>query len=359
MDINKITRQEILELESSEYALSRKDLKKIDLSLNINPFGTSIKVLSKLKNFNTKKIAHYYPENTELIIEIASYMKVSPNQIMIGDGCDGCLEMISHTFINKEDETIIPTPTFHRYEFHTKLMGGTPIFVPMKNFELNTSEVLNKVTDKTKIIFLANPNNPTGLKIDREVKEKIIKNFKGIVVIDEALADATSINGTSLLDKYENIVIVRSFSKTFGLAALRIGYIIANQKIIEQIKKTSSPFKVNGVAQELAIEALKDINHIKKSKEYIQKNREFLISNIEKLGLKCTNSITTNFLVDVSSLYKDSTELIKKLKENNVSVTETSAFRPSKNTYIRLSVASEEENKKFIEILTKIIKNNL
>lgn len=356
MDINKITRPEILEFESSEYALSRKDLKKVDLSLNINPFGTSKKVLARFKNFDSSKVAHYYPESQELIEEISNYMKVPSNQIMIGDGCDGCLEMISHTFIGKKDEVIIPIPTFHRYEFHTKLMGGKPVFVQMENFKLNASKILEKVNENTKIIFLANPNNPTGLSVNREVKEKIIKNFKGIVVIDEALADATKINGTSLLNDYENVVIVRSFSKTFGLASLRIGYIIAHSEVLAQIKKTSSPFKVNGVAQELAIEALRDVDHIEESKEYIKKNRDYLILNLERLGLKCTKSVTTNFLIDVSGLFKNASELIERLKEKNVSVTETSAFRPDKNIYIRLSVASEEENKKFIEILTEIIK---
>ena len=356
MVIKNFIRREISDFESMEYAPTRKESdKKYDLSLNINPFGVSKNVLLKLKNLDQMKISHYYPENAELIDNIASYMGVSPEQIMLGDGCDGCLEMISHTFINQGDGAIIPTPTFHRYEFHTVLMGGKPVFVPMNNFELDSSEILKSVTKKSKIIFLSNPNNPTGIAINKNVKEKIVKEFNGIVVVDEALADGTNLNGAYLLKKYENLVIVRSFSKTFGLASLRIGYIISNPKIIKQIKKTSSPFKVNGIAQELAIEALKDKKHIKDSIDYINKNREFLISNLEKMKLECTNSITTNFLVDVSNFYEDPEDLINKLKEKSVLVTDAKSFRVSKNKYIRVAVSTEEENKNFIKILSSLL----
>jgi len=358
MDVNNLLRQEIQEFEDREYAPKKKDLdKKCDLSLNINPLGASPKTVSRLKEFDSRKLSHYYPENMELLSEIASYVNLNTNQIMLGDGCDGCLQMIASTFIDKGDEVIIPTPTFHRYEFHAKIMGGEPIFVPMENFELNPEHIFNKVTEKTKILFLCNPNNPTGIGISKGVKEEVIKNFKGIVVVDEALADATGINGASLLEKYDNLIVARSFSKTFGLASLRIGYILSNPKIIEQIKKTSSPFRVNGVAQELSIESLRDKEHINKSKEYIDKNREFLISNLNKMGLKCTKSITANFLVDISKISNDSTEFVKQFKEKGVLVTDAKVFRLSKNTFVRVSVASEEENKKFIEILSEKLNN--
>ena len=358
MNVNNLLRQEIQGFEDREYAPKKKDLdKKCDLSLNINPLGASPKAVSRLKEFDSKKLSHYYPENIELLNEIASYVNLSTDQIMLGDGCDGCLQMIASTFINKGDEVIIPTPTFHRYEFHTKMMGGKSIFVPMKNFKLNPKQILDKVTEKTKILFLCNPNNPTGMEISKEIKEEIIKNFKGIVVVDEALADATGINGASLLEKYDNLVVARSFSKTFGLASLRIGYILSSPKIIEQIKKTSSPFRVNGIAQELAIESLRDEKYISKSKEYIDSNREFLISNLNKIGLKCTDSITTNFLVDISKIFNDSTEFVKQFKEKGVLVTDAKVFRLSKNTFIRVSVASEKENKKFIEILSETLNN--
>ncbi len=355
MEIKKLIRNELLELEEKEYAPKSEEIKnKFDLSLNINPLGVSKKVLQKILEINPKKINHYYPENQDLINEISTYVGVSNKKIMLGDGCDGCLGLIANTFINKGDKVIIPIPTFHRYEFHSKLMGGIPKFIQMKNFNIDPSDIIND-SDKSKIIFLCNPNNPTGKSIEKDVLEKIISNFKGIVVVDEALADVTKINGFHLLEKYENLIFVRSFSKAFGLASLRIGYIIANENIIKQIKKTSSPFKVNGIAQELAIEALKDKEYIKESRDYLNKNRNFLITNLTKLGLSCTDSITTNFLVDVSKINSDAQIVVNLLKEHNVLVTEASAFRVPENKYIRVAIGTKTENKKFIEVMHKIV----
>ncbi|MEK6830706.1 MAG: histidinol-phosphate transaminase [Nanoarchaeota archaeon] len=352
MKTENFVRKEVLDLEEKEYAPKKEELKdRCDLSLNINPCGVSPRVLEKLKNIDPKRINHYYPENTELLNEIAKYTSVEKSQIMLGDGCDGCLGMIANTFINENDKIIIPVPTFHRYEFHTRIMGGMPIFIPMKNFELN-NEILN--SDNAKIIFLCNPNNPTGKQIKKRVLEEVIKKFRGIVVIDEALADTTNINGFEFLNKYNNLIIVRSFSKTFGLASLRIGYIISNQEIINQIKKTSSPFKVNGIAQELAIEALKDKEYIKKSTDHINRNRDFLINNLKKLGLKCTESVTTNFLVDVSNICENSKDFVDTLKKRGVLVTDATIFNVPENIYVRIAVATDEENKKFIEVLNEI-----
>ncbi|MEK6890588.1 MAG: histidinol-phosphate transaminase [Nanoarchaeota archaeon] len=355
MNIKNFVRKEVFDLTIREYApKDDSNGKKADLSLNINPYGVSKNVLEALKKMDKSKINHYYPENHELMGEISLYLNIPKENIIIGDGCDGCLHLIANTFIEAGDEVIIPTPTFHRYEFHTKLLGGVCKFIPMDNFELSAEKILNSVSDKTKIIFLCNPNNPTGMAIDPKIKEEIIKKFKGIVVVDEALADVTDVNGSLLLKKYDNLIVVRSFSKTFGLASLRIGYIVAHTDIANQIKKTTSPFQVNGIAQELALIALKDKEHIKLSKEYIQENRKKLINGLELLGLKCTPSLTSNFLVDISPLHSNSKELVNELKNNGIYVTDASIFRLPKDTYIRVAISNEKENSLFMEEMRKL-----
>lgn len=348
---NKI-RKEIEEIPTEEYAPdSRPSNLKADLSLNINPFGASKKVMKKLREIKDKEIYHYYAENKDLIKLIADYVKAKPENILIGDGCDGCLEMIAKTFIDKNDKIVIPIPTFHRYEFHTKLMGGISVFVPMNNFSLNADNVLLEARkNNAKLIFLCNPNNPTGIEIDKKEKIRLIENFSGIVVVDEALADMASINGSHLIQKYNNLMIVRSFSKSFGLASLRIGYIVANQEIINLVRKVSSPFKVNGVAQELAIESLLDKEHIKKSVEFLNKEREYLIRELKNLGLPCTASATTNLLVNIEKLGKTGS-VVNKLKQKGVLVTDASFFRIPEDKYIRIAVSSKEENQYFIKIL--------
>jgi histidinol-phosphate aminotransferase len=355
-NIAQNVREEIKTIPTEEYASdSKPDHIKADLSLNINPFGVSEKVMKKLKELGDTKIYRYYPENKELIKLIAEYIKVNPENILIGDGCDGCLEMIAKTFIVKNDNVVIPIPTFHRYEFHTKLMGGKCIFVPMKNFSFDAELILREAKkNNAKIIFLCNPNNPTGIEIEKKEKIKLIKNFQGLVVVDEALADITAINGSNLIKENDNLIVVRSFSKSFGLASLRIGYIVANQNIINIIRKVSSPFKVNGVAQELAIEALQDKEHIKKSINYLNTEREFLIKELEKIGLLCTKSITTNFLVNIEKL-GNVKYVINKLQKKGVMVTDTSFFKVSENKYIRVAVSSRKENRFFIKTIREIV----
>lgn len=355
--INQI-REEIKAIPTEEYAPdSKPSYFKADLSLNTNPFGVSSKVIDRLKKISAKTISHYYPENKELIKLIANYVKTKPENILMGDGCDGCLEMIAKTFISKNDNVIIPIPTFHRYEFHTKLMGGVPKFMNMSNFDLPTKEIVTLLSkNSAKLIFLCNPNNPTGKEIKKEDEIKILENFNGIVVVDEALADTTVVNGSELIKKYKNLIIVRSFSKSFGLASLRIGYIVAHPEIINQIKKVSSPFKVNGVAQELAIESLRDKEHIKKSVAFLNQQREYLIRELTSIGLECTDSKTTNMMVNVEKINKDAKNVVSTLREHGILVTDASYFRVPGNKYIRIAVSSREENRVFVKTIKKLLK---
>ncbi len=355
--ISNLTRKEIESMPTKEYAPEEEQLNvKSNMALNINPFKISEKVLKKLKELPAFKIHHYYPENHELLKLIADYMNVSVENVMIGDGCDGCIEMIAHTFVEKNDLAVIPVPTFHRYEFHTKMMGGNVLFLPMENFTFNANKIL-KEANNAKIIFLCNPSNPTGLEVEKKEIISLLEKFNNLVVIDEALADATDIKSTDLLKKHSNLILVRSFSKTFGLASCRIGYIAADKQIINQIKKVSSPFKVNGIAQELAIAALKDKEQVPKSRGFLEKERNYLFKELEKLNLPFTKSITTNFLIDVEKINPDAGVVAKKLEEKGVLVTEASVFNVPKKSYIRVAVSNHEENKIFVETLRELLED--
>ncbi|MFH0889838.1 MAG: histidinol-phosphate transaminase [Candidatus Aenigmatarchaeota archaeon] len=356
MNIENIVRKSIIDMGVKEYAPDKQEkTHKFDLSLNINPFGVSDRVMDKIRSISPPVVNNYYAENQDLKIEISNYVGVKPEQVLLGDGCDGCIEMIAHTFIENGDEVLIPVPTFHRYEFHTDLMGGTPVFCEMnENFEIDAGKLLEKATDKTKIIFLCDPNNPTGLAIDDTIKENIIRRFHGIVVIDEALADTAGINGSKLVDKHDNLIVVRSFSKTFGIASLRVGYIISNEKIVREVKKTSSPFKVNGLAQEAALEALRDKDYIRKSKEFIDKEKNFLFDSLKTIGMKFTDTKTTNFLLDITPTGLSTSEFVDRLKEKNVIVTNATVFRVSEDKFVRVCISDHESNAKFIDVIREI-----
>lgn len=354
MRYKDLARPEIRDMNVHEYA--KKDGQRFfaNLSLNINPFGTSKKVMEKLRKIEESKIYNYYSENNDLIESLADYIGCGTENVMLGDGCDGCLQMIANTFIERGDSVIIPTPTFHRYEFHTLAMGGVPKFVPMRNFDLRSEDVLRESKNNPKLVFLCDPNNPTGIPIKNDCKESIAKKFPGIVVIDEALADISGVSSVDLVKKYDNVIVTRSFSKTFGLASLRIGYIISNPHIINLIKKTSSPFKVNGMAQELSIGSLRDKNHMAKSKTYINENRNALQRQLRSMGFNCTDSVTTNFLMDISKTGKSSKEFVDMMKKESVLLTECSPFRTEGENYVRVSVGKRKVNDFFISVLEKL-----
>ena len=326
---------------------------KRDFAKRIEP-GKIFEVYQDRNSLYTKNLTPGKTFFTERTIQqdATEYREWDPRRSKLAAAIlKGC----TNTFIRKGDEAIIPIPTFHRYEFHAKLMGGIPVFVPSHDFIVRAQDVLGKANKRSKIIFLCDPNNPTGIGIKAEEKEEIIRKFNGIVVIDEALADTTSIDNSQLIGKYNNVIVVRSFSKAFGLAALRIGYIIAGKEIIVMVAKTSSPFKVNGIAQELAIEALADSSYVKDSAAFIDKNSYFLRTSLNKLGIACTDSITTNFLADISSVCKSSKEFVQKLMDRDVLVTDADVFRVPKNTFIRVAVSNEDNNAYFLKSVKELL----
>ena len=352
-------RKEVKEMPTEEYAPSEQhELLKADLSLNVNPYGISRKVLNRLKSIDPSVIYNYYPLNRTLIDSIAKYVGVKRENILLGDGCDGCIHLFAITFIANGDKVLIPTPTFHRYEFHAKMMGGVVEFLPMENFQFSADEVLKKEGD-FKAIFLCNPSNPTGMEIDDNEIIKLLDNFSGYVVVDEALADISNINTSKYLEKYDNLIVLRSFSKSFGLASMRIGYMVAHPNVLNQVAKLSSPFKVNGIAQELAIEALKDENHLKESVAFLNVERDYLIEGLTSLGFPCTQSVNTNILFDCSKVSKSSAEFVKLLRSESIAVTDASVFKVQRDTYIRISVSTHENNQYFIETLSKMVKQSV
>ena len=176
-------------------------------------------------------------------------------------------------------------------------------------------------------------------------------------MVDEALADYVESSLSELIKKNDNIIVVRSFSKLFGLASLRIGYLVASKNIINLIRKISSPFSVNGIAQELAIEALQDKEHIKESINYVNAEKEILIKELEEIGFQCTKSSTTNFLVNIEQLGNPK-QAVTKLLDKGILVTEASFFKVLENKYIRISVSLREENKYFIKVMRELALNH-
>ena len=280
-----------------------KKLKKvIKLSANESALGISPKAKKLILNKNL--VLDKYPDgkSKDLRKSISKTYKCNSEKIICGAGSDEVIQMICQLFLNPKDEVILPKYSFLMYRIYSKIVGAKVVFAKEINFKISIKEILKKVTRKTKIVFIANPNNPTGTYLNRKEVLQLRKklNKKILLVIDDAYAEyMKNKDYSSALDLFknnENVFILRTFSKIFGLASLRVGWGYGSKKIINALNMIKPPFNVNGIAQIAAVESLKDKQFINKS----IKHNLFYARNIKKFleiyGIY-SNPVSANFLL--------------------------------------------------------------
>ena len=245
--------------------------KVIKLSANESALGISDGAKKALRNFNSN--ISKYPDGKfkELISTISKKYNCNRNKVICGSGSDEIIQMLCQLFLNRGDEVIVPQYSFLMYRIYSKIVGAKVIYSKEKNFKISTKEIIKKVSKKTKIVFLANPNNPTGTYISKkellELRKKLRQNI--LLVVDDAYFEYMINNdyksGLDLFKNKSNVFILRTFSKLYGLAALRVGWGYGDKKIIKELYKIKPPFNVNKIAQDCAKESLKDRKFLKKS----------------------------------------------------------------------------------------------
>ena len=251
-----------------EYGLE----KTIKLASNENPYGQSKNVLEVI---NKIKSTQLYPDNhcTDLRKALAKKHGIDEEMFIFGNGSVEIIQMISRILLDSGDEVITGTPTFQSYFSETVIQGANLIEVPLQKETFDLKGILDKITDKTRIIYVTNPNNPTGTILSQKEIEEFLKNVPSdiLVVLDEAYFEFVEAeeygDSVKLLEKYSNICILRTLSKAYGLSGLRIGYGIAHKQIIEQLEKVRVPFNVSAVAQEAGIVALQDEEFVQNCKQ--------------------------------------------------------------------------------------------
>ena len=282
--------------------------------------------------------------------EISTYVRASVENIVIGAGVDGVLDTLVKIFIDKGDEAIIPIPTFSLYESLVKIAGGTPRYVKrVGNFSIPVEELTSN--EKTQMIFLCSPNNPSGNCISEDDVRAIIESTNAMVVMDEAYVEFADTSLEKLVHQYENVLVLRTFSKAFGLAGLRVGYGVLPEWLVSQYKKVSIPFTVNNIALKAAIVALRDNGHLRRSVELVRDGRQFLESNLQPLFAVYPSQ--ANFvLLDVAP--RKSSAVCDTLMENGITVRDCASFRGANDSLIRISVGTREQNAKVLEVLMNI-----
>lgn len=342
---------------TEKYGIAPEDI--IKLGSNENPWGSSPKakeaIIEAIDEFNR------YPESNheELKSKIADYAGVAQNQVIVtGDGADELFDVLAKTFIDPGDEFITHPPTYTYYEYTLKTYGAVPVYAKwnVEENKLDVDSVLDNITDKTKLIFLCTPNNPTGGLIDREDIIRIIEATDALVVIDEAYWEFAEINNVDLLDKYDNVFIVRTFSKVMGLAGLRVGYGLSNPEILEKMSRIKPVFSVTVPSQKALMATLDDKDYIDKYTSMGIEEREYLYDSINAMDkLHIYPSKSNYLLVDLHNSGYTAAKMAEELMKRGVIVRDCTSFRDLDEYYMRISIETHPKNERFIEILKEIL----
>ena len=322
-------------------------LVRVDCSSNINPLGTPRKAVRAIQQ-GAKDLAARYPdpECSDLKKSLARYLQVNPSWIVVGNGAMEIIYWFARTFAGRR--AVIPAPTFCEYELASRKAGATVTLVPMVDFELDADSIIEKARGAN-ALFLCNPNNPTGTLATREI-EKIIEHVdaRTKVLLDECfieLADRPAKNSLICrLGEFNNLTILRSLTKSFGLAGLRLGYSICNPKLAEKLAANRIPWNVNGLAQAAGIAAIADTKHLVNARLLVKKERKFLYDKISSMkSFKPCKSDANYLMVQLKN--RNSTQFRDALlRKTGVLVRDCSTFSGMNSQYIRVAVKTRKEN---------------
>ncbi|WP_341652638.1 histidinol-phosphate transaminase [Blattabacterium cuenoti] len=349
-NLNSLIRENILSLDPymSARIEHHKEKNSIFLDANENSFGSP---LSFLNSYNR------YPDplQKELKEKISDFKNVSPSQIFLGNGSDEIIDLVYRIFSRpRVDHAIIFPPTYGMYEISGKIHGVDvrKIFLTEEYYQLNLDKIKKVLNPNSKIIFICSPNNPTGNDIKREDIENITKKFTGIVVLDEAYIDFS--NQKSLLmeiDKYPNLIILQTLSKSWGLAGLRIGIAIASESIIRWMNKVKYPYNISLLSQEIALKALENRDLFFFHLKNILVEREYMQKSLKKIPIiQKVYPSSANFLL--AKINFSSKNLYQYLMKKKIFVRDRSKIILCKNC-LRITVGTHEENEYLIDQIRK------
>ena len=325
------------------------------LASNENPFGCSERVKSaieeQLHNVNI------YPDggSVELTAELSAFLGVQPGQIIFGSGSSDIILMLARAYLAPGDETIMADETFSQYKHNATVENAAVIEAPLKDGVYDLPGILERITDKTKIVWICNPNNPTGTIVAHDQLVDFLKQVPEhvLVVLDEAygefVVDPAYSDGVKLLPEHRNLVVLRTFSKSYGLASLRIGYGIGHADVIRFINQVREPFNTSRMAQAAARAALGDRAFIDYCREQNKAGIDYLCGEFDRLGLTYFPAHGNFVMVDVR---QPSAGVFAAMLRRGVIIRANWTHYPE---HIRVSVGTREQNEKFIAALEQVL----
>ncbi|PLX70813.1 MAG: histidinol-phosphate transaminase [Denitrovibrio sp.] len=364
IDFGKLAGQNIVDLVPYKPGKPIKELERelgiknsVKLASNENPVGCSPKATQAIIDLFPEISRYPYGDAFYLRQTVADFYNVSGDKLLFGTGSNEIIELAIRTFLSDGEHVLSPAPSFSVYGIISQAAGKGCKWVPVKEgFKFDFEALAEAIDEKTRMIFLANPNNPTGEYFTQSEITDFMKKVPEdvIVVMDEAYieyADAPDFPDTlAMLDDYKNMFIMRTFSKAYGLASVRAGYVIACEEAIDMMNRVRQPFNTNMLAQVAAKAAMEDSDHLAKVLKENKDGKEYLYSQFEKLSLKYIPTQANFILVNV----KDGEKVFNELLKEGVIVR---YLGPGLAEWIRVSVGTMKENEIFINKLQKVTDN--
>jgi histidinol-phosphate aminotransferase len=340
-------------IEETKRQLGLKQV--IKLASNENPLGASPKAKEAIKR--GLEGINRYPDSNSFYLKkkLAKFKGVEPSNITLGNGSDELIDIIVKTFVEEDENIITADVTFLEYEIISKVLGRQVKKVPLRYFKYDLESIRKRIDKKTKLIFVSNPNNPTGTYVTKYEIEDFISSLSDnvILVLDEAydtFIDVDDFPNSLKYIKNKNIIVLKTFSKAYGLAGLRIGYALAQAELISYMERARQPFNVNSLAQTAAIACLDDKKFLQKTRTVVLEGKNYLYDALTKLGLAYVPSVTNFILIDLG---RDCLDVFRELLKFGVIVREMKQY--GLKNFIRVTVGTKKENERFIKVLKKII----
>jgi histidinol-phosphate aminotransferase len=336
--------------ELAEYdALVNDATITLRLDMNENTTGCSPRVLAKLRNLDAAKLS-YYPSRDEGEKLVAESLGIAPAGTLLTNGADEAIDLLCRAYLEPENEVIIIVPTFTMYEIFAQAQGAKVIRVSMApDFSFPLHQVLEKISTKTRLIVICNPNNPTGIPAERAAILQIIAAApNAAILVDEAYFH---FYGQTLMDQIghlPNLFIVRTFSKVYGLAGLRLGVLAGDHGQISILKRMAPPFNINAVVLECLAEALRDTQFLENYVAQVRASREWLRQELEQLGFKCWPS-ETNFLL--SRFGAEKKEILGALRHRGIALRD----RGDCEGCVRISIGTQPEMERLMTELKQVL----
>ncbi|HLY63183.1 MAG TPA: histidinol-phosphate transaminase [Terriglobia bacterium] len=325
---------------------------KLRLDFNENTVGCAPEVIRALRRGLSAEGLTRYPEYDEARTILARYFKVAKEEILLTNGTDDAIKMICDAFVDPGDVLLQPSPTFPVYKFFHEVAGGEVARIPYdENFRLPLDQMLSALKKRPRWLALANPNNPTGTVIPQDDLRTILRAApRTVVLVDEAYFDFSGETVLPWIRKYSNLVVTRTFSKAFGLAALRMGCIFANVELAECMHRGQNPFAVNSLAMAAACEAIRHPGYVRRYADEVRANRKQFCRLLEVMGIPFVPS-SSNFVLTLFG--EHAPEIGRRLRKVGILVRDWS-YDPHLRGYLRITIGSTKQSRRLVKALRKM-----